>query len=256
MQNYKLSYSRACRLVGLSRNSKYYKKKMPQKDARIKEAITTVIGHSRKGRMKVIKMVQKVNPDMGSSQIRRVYEQSGLSLFKRMKKRVCNNPVNPIIKPATKNEEWAIDFMSDVLSNDKKIRTLNVIDHYHRYCLGINIRHNYPAIRVIETLERLIHEYGAPKKIRTDNGPEFTAKLFQKWLKERNIEWSNIPKARPDQNAIIERFNRTYREDILDANLLRSIEHAQQVTDAWRYDYNYCRPHQSLNYETPGFYAA
>lgn len=229
---------------------------MPQKDAFIKEAITNVIGASRKGRMKVIKLVQKTKPEIGSSSIRRVYEQYGFSLFKRMKKRVVYNPSNPIVIPTAKNDEWAIDFMSDVLSNDKKIRTLNVIDHYNRYCIGINVRHNYPAIRVIETMERLIEEYGTPKRIRTDNGPEFTSKKFQKWLKERNILWSSIPKARPDQNAIIERFNRTYREDILDANLLNSIEHAQRLSDEWRHEYNYERPHQSLNFKTPASYAA
>jgi len=229
---------------------------MPQKDTEIKEAISSVIGNSRKGRMKVIKLVQKTNPELGSSRIRRVYERFGFSLFKRMKKRVVNNASNPIVIPTAKNEEWAMDFMSDVLSNDKKIRTLNVIDHYHRYCIGIHVRHNYPAIRVIETMERLIEEYGTPKRIRTDNGPEFTSKKFQKWLKERNIIWSSIPKARPDQNAIIERFNRTYREDILDANLLHSIEHAQQITNDWRHDYNHRRPHQSLNFQTPSSYAA
>lgn len=229
---------------------------MPQKDTEIKEAISSVVGNSRKGRLKVIKLVQKTNPELGSSRIRRVYERFGFSLFKRMKKRIVNNPSNPIVIPNAKNEEWAMDFMSDVLSNDKKIRTLNVIDHYHRYCIGIHVRHNYPAIRVIETMERLIEEYGTPKRIRTDNGPEFTSKKFQKWLKKRNIIWSSIPKARPDQNAIIERFNRTYREDILDANLLHSIEHAQQITNEWLYDYNFNRPHQSLNFKTPVSYAA
>lgn len=229
---------------------------MLQKDTAIKEAISSVIGNSRKGRVKVIKLVQKTNPELGSSKIRRVYERFGFSLFKRMKRRIVNNPSNPIVIPAAKNEEWAMDFMSDVLSNNKKIRTLNVIDHYHRYCIGINVRHNYPTIRVIETMERLIEEYGTPKRIRTDNGPEFTSKKFQKWLKERNILWSSIPKARPDQNAIIERFNRTYREDILDANLLNSIEHAQRISDEWRHEYNYERPHQSLNFKTPASYAA
>jgi putative transposase len=229
---------------------------MPLKDAIIQETITAVIGTSRKGRMKVIHLVQKVKPELSSYRIRRVYERFGFSLFKRLKKRVIHNPSNPIAIPMTANEEWAIDFMSDVLSNDKKIRTLNVIDHYNRFCIGVTVRHNYPAIRVIETLERLIEKQGIPKRIRTDNGPEFTSHKFQKWLQKRKIQWSCIPPGRPDQNAIIERFNRTYREDILDANLLSSVAHAQRITDDWIKEYNHERPHQSLNFKTPASYAA
>lgn len=229
---------------------------MPVKDAAIKEAITAAIGTSRKGRNKVIRLVQKRNPELGSSRIRRVYEQYGFSLYKKLKKRVCTNPSNPIIIPTNKNEEWAIDFMSDALTDGRKIRTLNVIDEYNRYCLGIGIRHNYPAIRVIEYMNQLIEKHGKPARIRTDNGPEFISKAFQNWMFENEIEWAKIPKGRPDQNAIIERFNRTYREDILDANLLFSIPSAQELTDKWLEEYNNNRPHQSLGFQTPSTYAA
>ena len=102
----------------------------------------------------------------------------------------------------------------------------------------------------------MIEKYGKPQKIRTDNGPEFTSKRFQSWLSDQKIKWSKIQKGSPWQNAIVERFNRTYREDILDANWFYNINQAQQITDEWIEDYNNERPHEALDYQTPKQYAA
>lgn len=229
---------------------------MPEKDQIIKQAIDQVIGNSRKGRMKIIKLVQKIHPEFGSSRIRRVYEYSGLALNKRLKRRIKDNPANPIEIPLKKNEEWAMDFMSDALFDGRKLRILNVIDHFNRESPGQKLGFNLPARSVIEFLEQMIELHGKPKHIRTDNGPEFRSKLFQKWLKNNSIEWSRIQKGKPQQNAIIERFNKTYREDVLDANIFKNIDHATQISQTWLKDYNYVRPHQSLNYKTPVEYAA
>ena len=97
---------------------------------------------------------------------------------------------------------------------------------------------------------------GKPKRIRGDNGPEMMSKWFRLWLNEREIEWSAIPKGSPQQNAIVERFNRTYREDILDANIFPSIQRAQNLTDEWIIEYNTVREHEALGYKTPASYAA
>ena len=229
---------------------------MPLKDKQIKLAIDQVIGTSRKGRIKVIKLVQKIHPEVGSSRIRRVYERSGLSLSKKLKRRIKDNPANPIEIPFASNEEWAIDFMSDALFDGRKIRTLNVIDHFNRKCLGIKIGFNMPARIVILAMEQIIEMHGIPKRIRTDNGPEFRSKLFQKWLNKHGIAWSRIQKGKPQQNAIIERFNKTFREDILDANIFTNIPHAEEIANAWVEEYNNERPHQSLGYQTPSNYAA
>lgn len=252
----KLSHSQACRILNCTRSNTYYNKKMPLKDQEVKEAIKNVVGNSRKGRTKVIKLVQKAHPKFGSSRIRRVYEQSGYALSKKLKRRIKDNPANPIAIPFAKNEEWAMDFMSDALIDGRRIRTLNVIDHYNRQCMGIKIAFNMPARAVIKEMEKIIEKYGKPERIRTDNGPEFRSKLFQKWLANQGIKWSRIQKGKPQQNAIIERFNRTYREDILDACIFNSINQADEITLAWIEEYNEHRPHQSLNYQTPMTYAA
>ena len=229
---------------------------MPNKDKTIKEAIQQVMGKSRKGRVKIIRMVQKNHPELGSSRIRRVYQQEGLALTKRLRRRIHLNPSNPIELSLALNKEWGADFMSDALVDGRKIRTFNVVDHFNRECKGITISHSLPARRIIEIFERMIEKYGKPQKIRTDNGPEFTSKRFQSWLSDQKIKWSKIQKGSPWQNAIVERFNRTYREDILDANWFYNINQAQQITDEWIEDYNNERPHEALDYQTPKQYAA
>jgi putative transposase len=229
---------------------------MPDKDELIKAAIIAVLGSSRKGRNKVIALVRRQYPIYGHSQIRRVYERSGFSLSRKLSRRIKDNPANPIEIPFAHNEEWAMDFMSDALADGRKFRTLNIIDHYNRKCMGIMVNINLPARVVIEYLEQRIELHGKPKRIRTDNGPEFRSKLFQKWLKNNNIIWSRIQKGKPQQNAIIERFNKTYREDILDANIFRDIRQVFELTQVWIDDYNNNRPHQALSFQTPAGYAA
>ena len=251
-----LSHAKACKLLNCSRTKKYYKKRMPEKDALVKEAITEALGTSRLGRKKVIVKVQKKHPGLGASKIRRVYEKEGFSLYKRIKKKRMDNPANPIEVPYAPNVEWAMDFMSDSLSDGRGFRTLNIIDQYNRKCLEIGISFSLPSRKVIEILERTIEEHGKPLGIRTDNGPEFTSYALQDWFAGNEIEWVKIQKGKPQENAIMERFNRTYREDVLDANIFFSLDHVYEVTKIWKDDYNGERPHEALKYCTPNEYAA
>jgi putative transposase len=255
-EKYTVKHARACKLFNCSRGNMYYKKRMPEKDEPVMHAIKEVIGSSKKGRKKVIKLVQKKYPQMSASKIRRVYEKNGFPLMKKLRRRMKDNPKNPIEIPLSPNVEWAMDFMSDALVNGRKIRSLNIVDHFNRECKGIAIRHNLPAIRVIEILEEIISVHGKPQKIRTDNGPEFISKRFQLWLHDNGIIWSKIQKGKPQQNAIVERFNRTVREDLLDANLFFGLDHANELAELFRKEYNYNRPHESLNNLTPIEYAA
>ena len=229
---------------------------MPEKDEKIKEAITSVLGTSRLGRKKVIVKVRKKHPEFGASQIRRVYHRYGFSLYKRMKRKRFDNPANAISVPMERNDEWAMDFMSDALARGSRFRTLNVVDQYNRKCLGIDVRTSMPSRAVIHFLERMIEKHGKPKGIRTDNGPEFTSHLFQEWLEKNDIEWIKIQKGKPQQNAIIERFNKTYREDVLDANLFFTLQSVKDLTELWIDDYNNERPHEALNFKTPSEYDA
>lgn len=229
---------------------------MPIKDQHIQLLILSVLKSSRKGRNKIIRMVKRLDPRLTASRIRRVYEQSGMSLPHKPRKRLNQIESKPLNIPLTPMTEIAMDFMSDCLEDGRRIRTLNIIDQYNRMCLGIFIDFSMPSVKVIECLERVFSIYGKPKCIRTDNGPEFISKRFRVWLHERGIEHIRIQPGKPAQNGIIERFNRTYREDILDSNLIFNLEQLRTITADWIKEYNEERPHQSLKYETPNSYAA
>ena len=255
-ENFSISHARACNLFDCSRQNKYYLMKMPLKDQPIEDAIRAVIGNTRKGRKKVIALIKRKSPEIGSSKIRRIYQAKGFALMKRFKRRMRNNPKNPATVPFEANIEWGIDFMHDSLANGRRFRSLNIIDPYNRQCKGIYIRHNLPAVRVIELLEQSIENYGKPQYIRSDNGPEFISKRFQKWMHDNGIGWSKIEKGKPQQNCHVERFNKTVREDLFDANLFFSIEQANELATDFQKEYNYDRPHESLNNLTPIEYAA
>jgi len=250
-----ISHARACKLFDCSRGKKYYHKKMPLKDAPIEAAIQAAIAGKKRGRKKVIALVQRKYA-FSQSKIRRVYQKNGWPLYHKPRKRVIKHARNPIERTIKPNVEWAMDFIVDSLVDGRMIRSLNIIDHFNLECKGIHIHHSIPTIRLIEILEQTIDIYGKPDKIRTDNGSEFTSNRFQKWLHDNKIEWSKIEKGKPQQNAIIERFNRTLRDELFDPNMFFTLDQANEMAEAAKWDYNSQRAHESLHNKTPLEYVA
>ena len=228
---------------------------MPLKDAPVSDAIKNVIGTRRRGRKKVIALIQRTNPDYGSSRIRRVYEQQGFPLYNKLTKKRSQTTANPAFMPLYENIEWGIDFMHDAIDKGRKIRSLNIIDPFNRMCKGMFINYSMPARRVIELLKIAIEDHGKPASIRTDNGPEFISKAFQLWLHNNGIKWAHIRKGKPQENCFVERFNRTAREELFDANIFLNLEEANEKASQFKEEYNTIRPHESLNNKTPFEYA-
>ncbi len=146
----------------------------------------------------------------------RVYCQLRLNLPRRTKRRVPQRERQPLLVEPRMNAVWALDFMRDTLYSGRVFRTLNVIDEANRGALGIDVAVSIPATRVIAFLSQMIDLHGRPSAIRCDNGPELTSQAFTDWCKEQDIELRFIQPGKPDQNAYIERFNRTYREEVLE----------------------------------------
>lgn len=144
-----------------------------------------------------------------------------------------------------------MDFMSDSLVGNRKFRTFNVMDDCTREVLAIEIDTLLTSKRVIRTLNRVIEQRGTPKTVRSDNGPEFTSNDFEIWCKDNGIQLQFIQPCKPMQNGFIERFNRLYREAVLDAYLFFDLDQVRQLTQEWIEEYNQRRPHEGLNNLTP-----
>ena len=181
----------------------------------------------------------------------RVYCAMRLNLPRRTKRRLPKRFRRPLVAPTVLNGIWAIDFMHDTLYGGRRFRTLNVIDEGNREALGIDIGTSIPAARVVRLMEQLVAIYGRPEAIRLDNGPELISQEFSDWCRAKHIELRHIQPGKPDQNAFIERFNRTYREEVLDTYVFESITQVQELTDDWLRTYNEDRPHVSLGSVPP-----
>jgi len=171
--------------------------------------------------------------------LHRVYCAMKLNLPRRTKRRLPTRIRQPLAAPAGLNQIWALDFMADALYGGRAFRTLNLIDEGNRQVLGIEIAHSIPSLRVIRVMEQLIELHGKPRALRLDNGPELTSVAFTEWCASRGVEARFIQPGKPDQNAFIERFNKTYRDEVLDAYVFESVEQVREVTETWLHEYNH-----------------
>lgn len=175
----------------------------------------------------------------------RVYCAMKLNLPRRKKRRVPVREPQSLDVPAQPNVIWSLDFMSDALYGGRRFRTLNVLDEGVREALKIVIDTSIPSGRLVRELEQRVIWRGRPQAIRCDNGPEICAQAFVDWCRYQGIEIRYIQPGKPNQNAFIERFNKTYRQEVLDAYLFRSLNEVRTLTAEWLRTYYEYRPHES-----------
>lgn len=166
-----------------------------------------------------------------------------LHLRRRAKKRLPKRQRAELYVPALPDTVWSADFVSDALNTGKRFRTFNVTDDFNREAIHIEIDTSITTTRLVRVFEQLRDQHGLPQVLRTDNGPEFLGEIFTAWAKEAGMAIQYIQPGKPNQNAYIERFNRTYREEVLDQHLFTSLAHVREATYWWMIDYNEERPH-------------
>jgi putative transposase len=181
----------------------------------------------------------------------RIYRALELNLRIKPKKRLVRAVPEPLSVPTVVNAVWSIDFMHDALSNGRSFRLFNVLDDFNRQGLGIEADFSLPAERVIRSLEQIIEWRGAPKAIRCDNGPEYISNQLLAWAERRGIRIDHIQPGKPQQNAYVERYNRTVRYGWLSQRLFECIEDVQDAATRWLWTYNHERPNMALGGITP-----
>lgn len=248
----RISQRKACGWVGLSRNALAEPAVIKQKDKVLSSRIEQLARrHKHWGVLKIYRWLRKQGELVNHKRVRRLYRSLGLSLRRKTKKRLPDAVRQPLAKATACNQCWSLDFTSDNLTGGRKFRTLNVVDDYNREALGIEIDYSLPARRVTRLLDQLVERYGKPERLRSDNGPEFISQAMQDWCNHQCIELCWIEPGKPTQNAYIERFNGTFRREVLDAHIFTSIRQVRQTVDAWLVEYNTERPHQALQFMTP-----
>lgn len=253
---HRLSITRACKIAQLTRAAYYRDVIEPLKrDTVVIEALNALIEQDPGwGFWKCFDRLRHLGYRWNHKRVHRIYCAMNLNRIRKTKRRVPKRERQSLLVVPQMNAVWALDFMHDALYCGRKIRTLNVMDEANRQALGIDVATSIPAIRVTRFLDQLLELHGRPNAIRCDNGPELTSGEFSNWCKSKDIEIRYIQPGKPDQNAFIERFNRTYRAGVLDAWLFETIAEVQEVTDEWLKRYNEIRPHDALGKLPPVVY--
>lgn len=253
VREHQLPVQRACRVVRLSRAA-YYRPpdSRVRADAAVIAALMAVVAaQGRWGFWKCFDRLRLQRYPWNHKRVYRVYCELRLNLPRRTKRRVPHRLRQPLDAPPLLNQTWALDFMADALYDRRRFRVMTLIDEGNREALALEVATSIPATRVIRVLEELIAVHGHPLAIRVDNGPELLAQVFVDWCAERGITVRYIQPGKPDQNAYIERFNRSYRTEILDAYLFESLAEVRALTERWLTTYNHERPHDSLGRVPP-----
>ncbi len=246
-----LSERRACRLVKLARSVFRYAAH-PRDDNEVQSALAELATrHPEFGFRKMFLTLRRLGHLWNHKRVYRVYCQLKLNLKRKHKRRIPSRNPLPLAVPFAANQVWSADFMQDALWDGRRFRTFNVIDDFNREALAVEVDTSISAQRVVRILNRIAVWRGLPARIRFDNGPELTALAVADWAEENGVELEFIKPGRPMQNGFIERFNRSYREAVLNMYIFETLEDVKTETEKWLGVYNQHRPHDSLGNLTP-----
>jgi putative transposase len=181
----------------------------------------------------------------------RLYRLENLSIRIRSRKRLAAVARVELPKAIKPNQRWSMDFLSHALCDSRRIKVLLIVDDYSHKCHAIEVDTSINGRRVCEVLNRIAYKEGLPEVITIDNGPEFIGKALDAWAYQRQIYLRFIRPGKPVDNAYIESFNGKFRDECLNENWFMSLDHARQVIEEWRMDYNNKRSHSLLNDLTP-----
>jgi len=249
--DFALSERRSCRLAGQPRSVQRYRScrvEIPRLRERMNELARE---RPRFGYRRLTIMLRREGFGVNHKRVYRLYTADGLAVRRKRRRRVSQAPRQTKPAATAVNDCWSMDFLSDSLTDGRGLRVFTVIDDHSRLCPALECDISLPAPRVTRILDQAIEVHGKPKRIRTDNGPEFTSKAFDVWAYRHGIELHFIRPGKPVENAFAESFNGRVRDELLNQHCFSSIRHARHLCIDWRRDYNSVRPHSALGGLSP-----
>lgn len=255
MEKYRVSERRACRALSIHRATcRYEAVKRPDEDEVRTKIIEKACNYGRVGYRMVTHMLRNEGIRINHKRVERIWREEGLKLPKKQQKRQrlwLRDGSCVRLRPEHANHVWSYDFVTDITTDGRKLRWLNIIDEHSHECLGSIPRRSWRGKAVIEALADLMLMHGTPEYIRSDNGPEFIATALRKWLADVGVITAYIEPGSPWENGYCESFNARMRDEFLNGELFGNLYEAQVLTREWVEYYNTIRPHSSLGGRPP-----
>ncbi len=255
IDRFEASERRACKIVGLYRATRRYETKEDVMNKVITPKIVQYASeYGRYGYKRVTALVRAEGFLINHKRVYKIWRKEGLKVPMRQPKRgrLWLNDGSCIRKrPEYKNHVWSYDFVHDYTYDGRVIKMLTIIDEYSRECLAIKVSRRLSSLDVLEQLADLFLIHGAPKYIRSDNGPEFIAQRLRDWFSKLKVSPLFITPGSPWENGYIESFNGKLRDELLNGEIFFTLKEAQVLIERWRKNYNTVRPHSSLGYKPP-----
>ncbi len=255
-QKLRVSQRRACQVIGQARATQRRQSSPTSDEKRLTEDIITLA--TKYGRYGYRRITALLNIKMGwgvnHKRVEKIWRREGLKVPKKQpkKSRLWLNDGSCIrLRPEHQDHVWSYDFMVERTSNGRAFRILNIIDEFTRECLRIKVNRKISSQDVIEELFTLFIFRGIPEHIRSDNGPEFTARAVRKWLNRLGVKTLFIERGSPWENGYIESFNGKMRDELLNREIFTTLAEAKVLIEQWRKEYNQVRPHSALSYRPP-----
>ena len=251
----KVSKRRACRVLGQRRSTQSHQYRITDLEVQLTGRIIELASaYGRYGYRMITGLLRNEGWNVNHKRVERIWRKEGLKVPKKQPKRrrlwlADGSCVR--LRPEYKNHVWSYDFVTSRTDDGKAFRMLNIIDEFTRECLTITVARKITSHQVIEKLADLFVTKGIPEHIRSDNGPEFTAKAVRKWLERLGVVTLFIEPGSPWENGYIESFNGKLRDELLNGEIFTTLLEAKVLIENWRKEYNTIRPHSSLGYKPP-----
>ncbi len=252
-----ISIRRACRLAEVSRTVLGYEPKPHPENEAIQTRMVELAQERRRfGYRRIHVLLRREGVHANHKRIERLYGLAGLAVRRRRRRERIAVERQPLLLPAGPNEVWSMDFVMDRLEDGRRLKALTIVDDFTKESVDIVLDHGMSSHYVVRALDQVVRFRGKPGAIRTDQGPEFTARALDQWAYRHGVALKLIQPGKPTQNGFIESFNGKFRDECLNEHWFSTLAEARAIVTAWRRDYNERRPHSAIGYLTPAEYGA